>query len=270
VSRIPSDDLVEGAVRRLLRFCVLLGALAATVAAAGAPASCRAPAGAAAVSVKKVRDGDTVVLADGRSLRVIGIDAPEVGHRGGSDDPLGAAASSELARLIAPGRLTLVPGREGFDRHGRSLGDLFLADGTLAAAKLLRAGLGFAIAVPPNDAYISCLLAAEREARSARRGVWADPAFWSFAAADPPAKLPGKFRRAIGTVSARHERRGGLALDLDGEVELWVPAERRAAMAQALASAKVGARLTVRGWWSSYRGRPSLRLVHPSQVETGR
>jgi endonuclease YncB( thermonuclease family) len=260
-------DPVEGAVRRLLRFCALTGALLTAAAVAAGEAPCRAPPGASAVSIKRVIDGDTVVLGDGRSLRLIGVNAPEVGHRGGTDDPLGAAAAAKLAQLLQPGGLRLVAGREAFDSHGRSLGDLFLADGSLAAAALVHAGLGFAAVVPPNDAHIGCVLAAEREARAARRGVWADPSFWTFAADRPPEHLAGKFRRASGTISARTERRGGLALDLDGEVELWVPAERRAALAPTLAAATVGARLTVRGWWGSYRGRPSLRLTHPAQVE---
>jgi len=264
-------DLVEGAARRLLRFygvkyALLGGALLATAAYADAT-PCHAPAKAPAIAVKHVIDGDTVVLADGRSLRLIGVNAPELGHRGAKDDPLAAAAEAELARLLRPGALRLVAGREAFDRHGRSLGDLFLADGTLAAESLVRAGLGFAAVVPPNDAHIDCLLAAERTARSARRGIWADPSFWTFEAARPPERLAGKFRRATGKISARSERRGGLALDLDGAVELWVPADHRKALAQVLARAEVGASLTVRGWWGSYRGRPSLRLTHPGQVE---
>lgn len=270
MSRTPSPVTVEGAVRRLLRFCALGAALLAAVAADAAPADCRAPADAAPITVKRVIDGDTVQLADGRSLRLVGVNAPERGRKGAADDPLAAAADAELARLLRPAGLRLQPGREAFDRHGRSLGDLFLADGTLAAAALVRAGLGFAVAVPPNDAHIACLLAAEREARAARRGIWADPAPWTFDAKAPPTGLAGKFRRAVGTVSARNERRAGLALDLDGEVELWIPAERRAALAPALAQAALGSRLTVRGWWGSYRGRPSLTLTHPAQVETGR
>lgn len=260
-------DLVEGASRRLRRFCVPLFAAAIANAAPASDAPCLAPAAAAPIAIKHVVDGDTVVLADGRSLRLIGINAPEKGRKGAADDPLAAQASAELTRLLQGGRTRLTTGREAFDRHGRTLGDLFLADGGLAAEALVRAGLGFAVAVPPNDAHIACLLAAERTAREARRGLWADPSFWSFDAARPPQNLAGKFRRATGTVSARAERRAGLALDLDGEVELWVPAERRPALAAALGRAEVGDRITVRGWWSSYRGRPSLRLEHPAQVE---
>lgn len=262
----PADP-VEGASRRLRRFCVPFFAATIAGAAAAADAPCRAPAAATAIAVKKVVDGDTVVLADGRSLRLIGINAPELGRKGAADDPLAAAADAELARLLRAGGLRLAAGRDAFDRHGRTLGDLFLADGRLAAEALVRAGLGFAVAVPPNDAHIACLLDAEGAARAARRGLWADPSYWSFDAARPPAQLAGKFRRATGTVSARAERRAGLALDLDGEVELWVPAERRAALSAALGRAAVGDRITVRGWWSSYRGRPSLRLEHPAQVE---
>jgi endonuclease YncB( thermonuclease family) len=267
VSLAREFDLVEGAARRLLRFCALCSVVLASASGLAAPADCSARADAIPVAVKRVIDGDTVQLIDGRSLRLIGVNAPERGRKGGVDDPLAAAAEAELTRLLRPVGLRLAPGREAFDRHGRSLGDLFLDDGALAAAVLVRAGLGFAVVVPPNEVHIACLLAAEREARMARRGIWANPTPWTFDAAAPPAKLAGKFRRAVGTVSALSERRAGLALDLDGEVELWVPAERRAALAPVLANVTVGSRLTVRGWWGSYRGRPSLRLEHPAQVE---
>ena len=259
---------MEGAARRLLRLCALFSVALAATAGSAAASDCRVPADAAPIAVKRVVDGDTVLLADGRALRLIGVNAPERGRKGVADDPHAAAAEAELVRLLRPAGLKLVAGREGFDRHGRSLGDLFLGDGALAAAELVRAGLGFAVVVPPNDAHIACLVAAEHEARTAHRGIWADPAPWTFDAAAPPSKVAGKFRRATGTVSARIERRAGLALDLDGEVELWVPAERRAAMASVLGRIAVGSRITVRGWWGSYRGRPSLRLEHPAQVET--
>ncbi len=46
------------------------------------------------VSVKWVDDGDTILLADGRRVRYIGINAPEVAHpeKGQAAEPFGEAA----------------------------------------------------------------------------------------------------------------------------------------------------------------------------------
>ena len=77
-------DLVEGAARRLLRFYALCGIAFAAHASGAATDDCRVPTSAPAVVVKQVIDGDTVRLADGRSLRLFGVNTPELGRRGGS------------------------------------------------------------------------------------------------------------------------------------------------------------------------------------------
>ena len=255
---VPST---RGASGRLACFWLLL------VAAPVAASDCAlAPRAAEPLAARRAIDGDTVVLADGRHLRLIGANALELGKRGAPDQPQARAAATQLGAWLARGDLRWTPGREAFDRHGRTLGEVYGADGRALSVRLVDAGLALAVVVPPNDALIECLLEAERAARAARRGLWADPAAWTVAARAAPRALRG-FARVTGTVSARHERRGGLALELDGQVELWVPEARRAALAPALAAARPGAALAVRGWWGAFRGRPSLRLDHAAQVE---
>jgi endonuclease YncB( thermonuclease family) len=244
----------------------LLAALLAG--AAQAAGGCdAAPSDAAPIAVRRTIDGDTVVLRDGRHLRLIGANALELGRDGAPDQPFARSASDRLRALIERGGLRFAPGRERLDRHGRTLGELFGADGRSLSAVLVEEGLALAVAVPPNDAAIGCLLALEAQARAARRGLWAAPERWTVAARTAPASLRG-FARVTGEVSARRERRGGLSVELDGRVELWVADAARAALAPRLAEVSPGTTLTVRGWWGAYRGRPSLRLVHPAQLET--
>ena len=53
----------------------------------------------ARVSVTHVVDGDTVKLADGRTLRFIGVDTPEIGHEGRPSQPFAAEARTERDKL---------------------------------------------------------------------------------------------------------------------------------------------------------------------------
>lgn len=46
-----------------------------------AQAFCPAPVGLASVQVQRVVDGDTLRLTDGRSVRMIGLNAPELGKK---------------------------------------------------------------------------------------------------------------------------------------------------------------------------------------------
>lgn len=90
--------------------------------AAQAQVFCPAPASVAPVHVQRVVDGDTVRLKDGRSVRMIGINAPETGKKGRSGEPFAVAAHQRLQALVnaSDGHLGLVPGREGKDRWANS------------------------------------------------------------------------------------------------------------------------------------------------------
>ena len=54
-------------------------------------------------TVRHVVDGDSVILADDRPVRLIGINAPEFGRDGRPDEPLAVAARERL-RELAQGR----------------------------------------------------------------------------------------------------------------------------------------------------------------------
>lgn len=125
-----------------------------------------------AVAIRHVIDGDTLELQDGRRLRLIGINTPEIGRRGLASEPFAQAARRRLQQLAEPKGLRLAVGRDAKDHYGRTLGHLFTAEGENIEAQLLREGLGYALAVPPNVALVDCHRLAEREARQESDGVW--------------------------------------------------------------------------------------------------
>ena len=73
------------------------------------------------VRVERVFDGDTVRLADGRHLRFIGLDTPEVAHDRRPAEPYADEAARAVQQLIAAGdhRLRLRHDAEAQDRYGR-------------------------------------------------------------------------------------------------------------------------------------------------------
>lgn len=125
------------------------------------------------VRVRQVIDGDSLILADNTRLRLIGLDAPELGREGRDDKPWAQAARGRLAELVRGGGLELELDEERYDRYGRLLGYLF-GQGRLINEVILEEGLARVFIVGPSTRYAERLIAAERRARSAGRGLWAE------------------------------------------------------------------------------------------------
>ncbi len=126
-------------------------------------------------AVKKVFDGDTVALADGRRVRLLGINAPELGHNGAPDQPYAQAARKALQTFLNDGQpVALLYDRERRDRYGRELAHLYRHDGANAETHLLRQGLAYHIAILPNITLADCLATVAEVARGQQRGLWRD------------------------------------------------------------------------------------------------
>ncbi len=124
------------------------------------------------VSVKTVYDGDTILLENGEKVRYLGIDAPEIDHDGGRSGYLAYAARDLNQAAIGGNKVRLVPDREARDRHGRLLAYVFLEDGTMLNALLVRRGLAHVLRKMPNDRYWDLLLGKQREAMREKVGIW--------------------------------------------------------------------------------------------------
>ncbi len=123
--------------------------------------------------IKRVIDGDTVQLSDGRHLRIIGIDTPELGRDGRADQPLAREAKAYVERLLPMGSsVGLAYDNERFDRHGRTLAHLLRSNGEPLAVALLENGYARTLVIPPNNRQAACYAAIEARARQQRRGIW--------------------------------------------------------------------------------------------------
>jgi endonuclease YncB( thermonuclease family) len=122
-------------------------------------------------AVDSVRDGDTILLRDGRRVRLLQVDAPELGA-----GECYARAAQEALRSLAPaGARVLIetdPALDPTDRFGRLLRyvrqvaidvNLELVRGGAAAPYFFRGERG---------RFADALVRAARAAQSGRRGLW--------------------------------------------------------------------------------------------------
>ncbi|WP_112595309.1 thermonuclease family protein [Mycobacteroides abscessus] len=148
--------------------------------------SCRAsePAAKATLTalVLKVVDGDTVdIIDDARGrlrVRVLGIDTPET-KRPRYTVGCGGPEATRYAESVLSGQRVAVevdPGQDNHDRYGRTLAALFLADGSNYAVEAVRSGHARAYVYGHRPSrWASEIMAAERQAKSARIGIWGPP-----------------------------------------------------------------------------------------------
>ena len=137
-------------------------------------AATTAVSGSAAVSpavVATVTDGDTVRLADGRRVRLVQIDTPELN----TGECYSRAARKALLRLV-PERsavgLETDPGLDQVDRYGRLLRYLRRGGANVNLA-LVRQGAAAPYFYGGDlGRYADRLLSAAKAAKAARRGLW--------------------------------------------------------------------------------------------------
>lgn len=230
----------------LLKKASLVGAFFVSVLyLAPAQAFCPAPGTLPSVKVQRVVDGDTLRLADGRSVRLIGLNSPELRRQGRSAEPFAEAARRRLSELVAAsdGRVGLRLGRQAQDHYGRTLAHAYDAEGRNLEAQLLAEGLGFLVAITPNVALVDCQRAAERSARQTRAGLWRQPPVQA-----PERLSAGGFALIQGRVERVERNRGGLWLELGDSLVLRVAPPLLAGFDEQQMRGLVGRQVEARGW----------------------
>ena len=254
-------------MRRLTIFAILLLA---------APAQADAPDGLVVDGggvVSEIVDGDTVFLEDGTEIRLVGLQAPKLalGRPDFRDWPLADAARNRLSDLVLGRRVALAYGGRRIDRHGRSLAHLLRDDGLWVQAAMLESGMARVYSFRDNRTAVEEMLAAERDAREAERGIWAHPFYAVREEADTRALLDS-FQLVEGVVldAAEVRRRIYLNFGPDWRDDFTVsiaPDHVRAFRAAGLEPLDLtGRRIRVRGWLYQRNG-PMIDATHPEQIE---
>lgn len=125
--------------------------------------------------VAHVPDGDGLELADGRRVRYLGIDAPEIGGAGQPAEHWAVEAKALNQRLVLGRRVRLVQDVSDKDVYGRLLRYVF-CDGVFVNGQMLLAGLAKLMIVAPDTRYAALLARCQAAAQQARVGMWRDGA----------------------------------------------------------------------------------------------
>ena len=126
------------------------------------------------VTVDRCVDGDTLVLADGTRIRLIGANTPETVKNNWPTEPFGPEASAYTKKAIAEvkNKVRLEFDGTRTDRYGRTLALVYVGDKMLNE-ELIREGLATAeLNYKYSKKMKDRFSRAEYEAQKARRGIW--------------------------------------------------------------------------------------------------
>ena len=216
--------------------------------------------------VSAVIDGRTVRLSDGREVRLAGLEVPE---RDAAKAALEALASGREVTLMRLGRET--------DRYGRAVALVAVQippSGKSVQEALLAQGHARVSAIIGDTACAAAFLEAEKAARVAGLGLWADPYYVIRQAEDPAGVLAvrGRFAVVEGKVVSVRESGGTIYVNFgrrwsdDFTVTVSKRNERAFTAAGLPLKNLAGQHVRVRGFIEE-RGGPWIEAAAPSQIE---
>jgi len=176
-----------------------------------------------------------------------------------------------VERLVLERQVTLSFGGRRRDRHGRLLAHLHTAGGTWVQGEMLGLGMARVYSFADNRALVAEMLALERQAGAARRGIWSHP-FYAIRRPSRAARDAGTFQIVEGVVLAAARVKGRVYLNFgpdwhtDFTVTIPSRAQRLFRRAGIDPLAFEGRRLRVRGWIRMFNG-PLIEATHPEQIE---
>jgi len=220
-----------------------------------------------AVAIKSVIDGDTLKLVDGRKVRLIGINAPELhSPQRPQEEFHGRKAKAAAGEFFTRGaKAYLVEDKESRDHYGRALAHLFNDKGENLEAHLLSRGLAWHVAVPPNLHLADCLAKLEARARAQNLGIW------QLGALSSQTLAGGGFQRVRGRVE-KVTLAGAWWLNFDGDLAAVIYPEHQHRFDKKWLRRLEGQRVEVQGWvYSAPRGKKAwrMKLETPYAIEKG-
>ena len=257
----------KGAPGRLFLCLIVFTINLASAASSAAATSCSSNRFDEISSVRYIHDGDTLHLLDGRKVRLIGINTPELARDNRPAEAFSAEGKNTLESLFKRDKsIALVFGKDKKDHYGRLLAHAFLPDGTNVQAALLRRGLASAITVPPNLHFAACYFEAEQTARCNKAGLWQSTDILQASELD---KQHIGFRLIRGTVKTIRTNRKGLWLNLDDKLTVGIRSENLKLFDRKTINNMLNQTIVVRGWVNknNHSSPFYLRVRHPLSLQ---
>ena len=218
-------------------------------------------------TLKYVHDGDTIRLTDGRKVRLLGIDTPELARKGRPAQPFALDAKKALKSLLSKnnGKVNLVYGTEKKDRYKRTLAHLYLNNGENVQSKLISQGLAIAFATPPNIWMSDCYSSIESAARLTNRGIWADPKYKAKNTNQITSDTKG-FQIIEGHVENVSIKPKNVWINLENDLSIQIRKKDRHYFDDETLGCLAGKPIQIRGWLHSKEKSSYMSLRHPSAL----
>lgn len=214
--------------------------------------------------VVRVYDGDTVVLEDGKHVRLLGINTPEIESHQQAEEPGGVAAKKWLqAQLADNNKIYLEFDQVKQDKYKRSLAHLFLPDGTHLNRALLENGHGIVSIIPPNTRYSEELIAAQQHAEKLKLGIWSMPEYQPRPISQISNHAKG-WQRFTGVPASIKKSRKYTRLVFSDKIDIRI-ANTNIGLFPVLAT-YLGKPLEARGWVARNNDHYTLLIQHPSAL----
>lgn len=218
-------------------------------------------------TVDSVHDGDTLRLKDGRKIRLVSINTPELARDNKPAEPYALAAKNALKKHIRKNSsIRLIYGKDSTDRYGRTLAHVFTDDGNNVQAYLLRQGLASVIIHPPNTRFISCYQQMEKEARCNNQGIWKNAGIID---ASNLKKTHTGFHLIQGKIRSIKRNKKGIWLNIDDRLTAGIRPQDAREFSTDFINSLTNQSVIVRGWLNKSRHENPfyIRLRHPSSIQ---
>jgi endonuclease YncB( thermonuclease family) len=229
-------------------------------------------------TVVDVVDGDTLTLASGATVRLVGIQTPKLplGRPGFTEWPLAKEAKQRITDLVMNKPVRLFYGGRKFDRYGRKLAQLWRIDQRgepelWVQGALLEMGFARVYTFSDNRMLARQMLARERHARVEPAGMWAH-GYYHVRVPEDTDRLIDTFQVVAGRVAdtAVVRGRGYINFGEDWHTDFTISLAPKVLrtfpeLAAALPGYK-GKKIHVHGWIKRYNG-PMIEATHPEQIE---
>ncbi len=214
--------------------------------------------------VKKVFDGDTVLLSNGKKVRFLGVNTPEVEGRNKSVQAGGEEARQWLIQKLKNKKVRLEPDVEKKDKYNRLLAHLFTEEKEHINLELVKNGLASVNIHPPNLKYTDELLLAQKEAERDKKGIWS---YKEYATKSAEQIKKGRYKgwqRVTGEIkNIRHTRKYSY-LNITDVFSLKI-AKKSLVLFPELDS-YLGKKIEVRGWINKHKASYSMFIRHPGAI----
>jgi endonuclease YncB( thermonuclease family) len=216
------------------------------------------------VRIKIVYDGDTVELEDGRKIRFLGINTPEIQHRDKPAEAGGEEAKRWLIEQLKNTKVRLEMSAEKIDKYGRTLAHLFTEKNQHLNLQLVAAGLATVNIYPPNLLYVDELVKTQHQAEQAKLGIWGRPEYAAIPVASLTESEHSGWVRLIGKVVNVRTTRNWVYLEFSAGFDARI--ENQWLNLFPDVNGYLGKTIEVRGWLNKSKGHLSMLIRHPSAI----